>query len=377
MQLTRYDRASLKVRRDADGFLYSDSTVGRTGILVYRNLDGTERRELRLPEEAGSPKTLASMVGKPVILTHKGGMVNRDNAKGRVVGAMLSARQDGALTNSEIVLHDGEAIAKAERGEMMELSLGYRINLEQKSGFYSATKNKISDVREDESFEPFTHIQRDLQVNHVALVPRGRAGSVARLNLDGDEIYDNEDFKPMAKIKLANGVEVEVPEEVAQHVSTIQTRLDGATSELTTTKGTLIAVQGEVATLKNEVSGFDAKLTQARLDAAEELKASAQLKASIAHKVNDFEGKTDIELKKAFVTAVMPTVNMDSLEDGAIEGAFAYALAANPAPAGGTEQKKAPAGAKHVGGERHDAADAGDGSAAAAEAKMLAKLGLK
>lgn len=375
----RYDRAELKVRRDSDGFLYSQSTVGRTGILIYRNLDGTERRELRLPEEAGSAATLQSMIGKPVIMLHKGGMVNRDNAKGRVVGAMLTARQDGELTNSEIVVHDGEAIAKAERGEMAELSLGYRLELENKTGYYSAKKNKISDVREDESFEPFTHIQRNLRVNHVAMVPRGRAGSVARLNLDGDEIFDNEDSTPMAKIKLANGVEVEVAEEVAQHVNTLQTRFDGVNAELSTTKGTLIAVQGEVTTLKNEVAGFDSKLTQARLDAAEELKTSAALKASVAHKVSDVEGKSDVEIKKAFVTAVMPTVNFDGMDEGGINGAFTYALAANPAPAGDQHGSQKPNTQKHVGGgkENLDAADQGDGSAASGYSKMLAKLGIK
>lgn len=375
MPQIRYDRATLKSRRDPDGFLYSDSTVARTGILLYRNPDGSQRRELRLPEEAGNPATLQSMVGKPVIVTHTGGMVNKDNAKGRVVGAMLNARQDGQLTNSEIVIHDGEAIRDAEKGLFPEMSLGYKLDLENRSGYYHADRNEIRDTPGD-GFEPFDYIQRNLRVNHVALVRAGRAGSVARLNLDGDEIFDNEDYKPMAKITLANGQEVEVAEEVAQHVSTIQTRLDGVNAELSTTKGTLAAVQGEVTTLKAEVAGFPEKLTQARADAAEELTALDALRASVAHKVNETAGKSAVELKKAFIGAVMPAFAFDGLDDNAIEGAFAYALSANPASA--TPDKTPGKGNKdkHTGGERNDSKEDGNVSAASAYDKMVEKLGI-
>lgn len=377
MAQVRYDRALLRSRRDDDGFLYSDSTVARTGILLYRNADGSTRRELRLPEEAGSHATLQSMIGKPVIITHAGGMVNKDNAKTRVVGTMISARQDGQLTNSEIVVHDGEAIRDAEKGVYPELSLGYKLDLEKRSGYYHADRNEIRDTPA-EGFEPFDYIQRNLRVNHVALVRQARAGSVARLNLDGDEIFDNED-QQMPKIKLANGSEVEVTEEVAQHVNTLATRLDGVNAELSTTKGTLAAVQGEVSTLKQDAATFPEKLKQARLDAAEELKASETLRASVAHKVSDTAGKSDLEIKKAFIGAVMPAFAFDGLDDTAIDGAFAYALSANPASAAdkgkGSDNRN-----KHTGGgngqERGDSSDEGGASASTAYQKMVEKLGI-
>lgn len=372
----RYDRGELKARRDPDGFLYSDSTVARTGILLYRNDDGTVRRELRLPEEAGSSATLASMIGKPVIVLHKGGMVNKDNAKGRVVGAMLNARQDGKLTNAEIVVHDGEAIRDAEKKIYPELSLGYKLDLEKRAGYYHADRNEIRDTPA-EGFEPFDYIQRNLRVNHVALVRQARAGSVARLNLDGDEIFDNED-QNMPKIKLANGSEVEVTEEVAQHVNTLSTRLDGVNSELSASKGTLAAVQGELSTLKTEVAGFGEKLKQARIDAADELKASEALRASVAHKVEDTAGKSDLEIKKMFIGAVMPAFAFDGLDDIAIDGAFTYALSANPASA--SDKGKGPGNKdKHTGGkgEREDGKDdGGETSAASAYQKMRDKLGI-
>lgn len=376
MPALRYDRAALRSRRDADGFLYSDSTVARTGILQYRNADGSIRRELRLPEEAGSPATLQSMVGKPVIVLHAGGMVNKDNAKNRVVGAMLNARQDGQLTNAEIVVHDGQAIRDAEKGVYPELSLGYKLDLEKRSGYYHADRNEISD-KPGEGFEPFDYIQRNISVNHVALVRQARAGSVARLNFDGDEIFENEDKNSM-KIKI-NGVEVEVSEEVGQHVNTLQTRLDGVNAELSTTKGTLTAVQGEVTALKAEVSGFPAKLEQARTDAAEELTALDALRQSVAHKVTDTAGKSAVEIKRAFIAAVMPSVNLDGKDDLEVNGAFDYALAANPASA--SDKQRNDSKDRHIGGgkdkERTDHADDAANAADAGYAKMLANLGIK
>lgn len=374
----RYDRSEFKSHRDAStGFLYSDSVVARTGILLYRNPDGTARRELRLPAEAGSAAALTSMKGKPIVVTHKGGNVNKDNARGRVVGTMLSGRQDGPYTRSELVVMDGEAIKKAESGELAELSLGYKLRLDETPGYYHAGRNEI---RQDaaEGFEPFDAIQRDLEINHVAFVPRGRAGSVARLNLDGDEISDEEGSKPMPKITLGSGVQVEVSEEVAQHVGTLSTRLDGVNAELNTTKGTLAAVQAETVALKNEIAGHDDKIKQARADALDELRASDALRQSIAHKVKDTTNLDDVGMKKAFITAVMPTFKFDGLDDNGIGGAFAALLASNPASA--EDKNKSTANHdKHVGGDqsRKDAADeAGPKTAASAQAAYHKKLGI-
>lgn len=287
----RYDAAELKAREDSDGFLYDSPVVARTGILVYRNADGTIRRELRTREDAASPAFLESMVGKPIIITHKLGMVNQHSAKGNVVGTMLAARQDGHRTITDIVIHDGEAIKLARQNIARELSLGYRLELEKRAGYYNADSDEISDTPKP-GFEPFDAIQRSIRVNHLALVRRARAGDMARLNLDGDEIIINE--ANLMKIKLPNGVEVEVAEEVGAAYNDQATRLDGLNSELSTTKGTLIAVSAERDQLKVEVNGFEDKLKKSRMDAMEELKATDALIKSVAHKVTDVEDRKSV-----------------------------------------------------------------------------------
>ncbi|QAX92281.1 head maturation protease [Pantoea phage vB_PagM_LIET2] len=364
----RYDSAELKAREDSDGFLHDSPVVARTGIMVYRNADGTVRRELRTREDASSPGFLESMVGKPIIVTHKLGMVNQHSAKGNVVGTMLSARHDGDKTRAQIVIHDGEAIKMARQNIARELSLGYRLELENRAGYYNADSDEISDVAKP-GFEPFDVIQRSIRVNHLALVRRARAGEMARLNLDGDEITINE--ANLMKIKLPNGVEVEVTEEVGAAYNDQMTRLDGVSSELSTTKGTLIAVSAERDQLKVEVNGFEDKLKKSRMDAMDELKATDALIKSVAHKVTDTDGKSDVEIKSAFLKAVMPAINLDGMEDAAIDGAFAVALASHPATKDTNGQRKTATG------QRGDAAeDENDGKTASqiAQEKHRARL---
>lgn len=353
----RYDAAELKAREDGDGFLYDSPVVARTGIMVYRNADGTVRRELRTREDASQAAFLESMVGKPIIITHSVGMVSKHTAKGNVVGTMLASRQDGIRTISDIVIHDGEAIKLAKQGVARALSLGYRLELEKRAGYYNADSDEISDVPRP-GFEPFDAIQRNLRVNHLALVRRARAGDVARLNLDGDEII-NDLGENLMKIKLPNGVEVEVSEDVGNAYNEQSTRLDGVNAELSTTRGTLAAVTADRDQLKQDVANFDTRLKQARTDAAEELRQTDALVKSVAHKVTDVEGKSDVEIKSAFLKATMPALNLDGMDDSAIDGAFTVALASHPAQKENGQRKTAT-------GQRGDSADGeGDGKTAA------------
>lgn len=51
-----------------EGYLVDHPIVTRCGIFEYKNPDGTTRRELRLPEDVFSEKSLKSYKGKPIII---------------------------------------------------------------------------------------------------------------------------------------------------------------------------------------------------------------------------------------------------------------------------------------------------------------------
>lgn len=152
-----------------EGYLIDHPIVTSVGIFVYHNPDGSERRELRLPEEVFAAKSLASYKGKPVIITHEAGYVDTENVQEEHVGTILSeGYQDGNDVRAEIVIHDMDTVKNIG---LRELSCGYNLRLEETPGVWEG--------------QPYDAIQRDIEINHLALVEKARAGEQARLNIDG------------------------------------------------------------------------------------------------------------------------------------------------------------------------------------------------
>lgn len=151
-----------------EGYLVDHPVVTRCGIFEYAEPDGGIRHELRLPEEVFSEKSLASYEGKPIIISHDAGEIDRDNVHGEQIGTILSkGYRDGGNVRCKIVIHDTEALEKCG---LRELSLGYALDLDETPGMYKG--------------QPYDAVQRNIEVNHLALVREARAGGSARLNID-------------------------------------------------------------------------------------------------------------------------------------------------------------------------------------------------
>lgn len=182
-----------------EGYLIDNPILTRVGIFEYHNPDGTIRRELRLPEEVFAAESLASYKGKPVILTHEAGLVDVDNVQQEHIGTILSeGMQDGENVRAQIVIHDAESLDYGLR----ELSLGYTQTPDETPGVWNG--------------QPYDAIQRNIQINHLALVEKARAGEQARLNIDGEEQGGNQ----MSKARK-DGL---TPEEIARLVEEYKQR---------------------------------------------------------------------------------------------------------------------------------------------------------
>ena len=154
-----------------EGYLIDHPIVTSVGIFEYTNPDGSIRRELRLPEDVFAPESLASYKGKPIIITHDAGYVSKDNVEDETIGTILSAGyQDGDNVRAEIIIHNTDAM---KQSGLRELSLGYNLRLEETPGVWEG--------------QPYDAIQRDIVINHLALVGQARAGEQARLNIDARE----------------------------------------------------------------------------------------------------------------------------------------------------------------------------------------------
>lgn len=327
----RYDSLQLVAGAviDTDGFMRDSPIVARTGVYEYRNPDGTIRREYRPADEVFASDALNSFRGKPITVLHpKKGKITAANAFGTAIGSILS---DGYPKDEKYVACDIVIFAPDKIGKHRELSLGYRCDCEETPG-----------VSPDG--QAYDAIQRNIRINHLAVVPVARAGMKARLNCDGDEIIESEGTQNMSKFKI-DGVEHEVPEAVANYITALQSRADAAEAGLTATKETLAGVtasktelQTKLDAMTGERDGVQGKLDamtaerdslKSKVDAAEadkkaavdkavedtkkEVKERAELEADAKKAKCD---KTDGMDNKALKIAIIKAVRGDSLNFG-------------------------------------------------------------
>ena len=319
---------------DADGFLRDSPIVARTGIYIYQQPDGTIIREYRPPEEVFDTDSEASFVGKPIVVGHPAsGIVNSDTAQDLAIGTILSSGYQKDETNiaCDIVIHNPSAI-----GEKRGLSLGYRVDIEEAPGI--TPDGQQYDV-----------IQRNIRINHLAVVDRGRAGAKARLNLDGDEIIEGVETK--MKIKI-DSVDFEVDEKIANYVNSLQNKeenarvkLDTANTELKSVKeqntalkadaddkkAKLDAMTAERDGLKAKVDAADAEKEKVVKEAVEAVKADMQERAELEEtakiaKVEKTDGLTNAELKAGIVKAAFgEKFKLDGASDAYLDGAYSAA----------------------------------------------------
>ena len=288
-----------------EGYLIDNPILTRVGIFEYHNPDGTIRRELRLPEEVFAAESLASYKGKPVILTHEAGLVDVDNVQQEHIGTILSeGMQDGDNVRAQIVIHDAESLSYGLR----ELSLGYTQTPDETPGVWNG--------------QPYDAIQRNIQINHLALVEKARAGEQARLNIDGEEQGGNQMSKArkdgLTPEEIARLVE-EYKQRQAQRMQNSNPTADEGTNpeEQTTDEGEVDPVQE----VKDRRDRRDASGDCETMDIQKLLDFIAQLQAKI-----DFdeasaeeEAKTDSEGETAEANADEEEhqenpLNMDSID---------------------------------------------------------------
>lgn len=302
--------------RLANGWLRVDGRLTRTGIFLYRKADGSIRRELRTDAEVFAPEAINSFGLVPVTDEHPPAFLDASNTKDHARGSIgESPRRDGKFIAAPLLVTDAELIAKLEDGTARELSCGYTCDLEETPG-----------VTPDG--HRYDAIQRNIRGNHVAIVPRGRAGPEARVRMDGadlpvlrieTETEDGDDAtrgaphnhkeRHVKKTIKIDGVSYEVEAEGDAVVQAFAKNEQRHADELAALKAKIDAADGEKAKL------------QAKIDAqAEELKAkAAELEALPAKLQAKAKARADLETKAARVLG--PKFAMDKLDDKAIRSA--------------------------------------------------------
>lgn len=178
MSLYICDRASYRITHREytdEGFLRVPGNVARIGIQDYLarelKLLGDPNRVVKVyrpPNEVFTPDSLSSYDAVDVTVNHPDGLVNSTNYKKVTVGVVRGiGRQNGDYVQCDLIIKDKSAIDAINSGKC-ELSAGY-------TSIYDNSPGVTPDG------EPYEFIQRNIRINHVALVDRARAGSGARV----------------------------------------------------------------------------------------------------------------------------------------------------------------------------------------------------
>ena len=308
----RYDYSQITAHFDDDGFLHDSPVVGRIGIQEYRNLDGSIRRELRLPEEVFNADSLASFVGKPITVDHpKSGKVDAKNAHRLTVGTMLAqGKQDGDTVRADVVIHSPDAI-----GDRRQLSLGYTATLDETPGEWNGQR--------------YDAIQRNIKINHLSVVQSARAGAVARLNLDGNEevFFNQQEQQTMTvKVKLDNGLEYDAAPEVSRELDKLRADAVEKTAQIKTVSDELSKAQAKADALQSQVDGFAVKLDEAKQEGKQSAVARLSLEKTAEGFKVDCADKTDREVKEAVIKSVRADANLEGKPDAYIDAAYDMAV---------------------------------------------------
>lgn len=286
-----------KVKRTPQGGIEAPARLTRSGVFVYTNPDGSERREYRPPEEVFSERSLATLANAPVTNLHPSGMVSSSNYRDLSVGHLSGeARQDGEYLEGNLVIQDEHTISLVEQGERGEVSLGYTCAYDPSPG-------------KTPSGERYDGVQRDITYNHVALVQRGRAGRKVALRLDAEGNQRN-----MNKIEMIDGVEYEFGSDAHSKAKSdqAQARKDAADR--------LSQLEAERDQLRAELDGH-----AARFDAAvQERVALVEMAKSRGVEVNAEDSNADV--RKAVLTKLSPSLRLDGKDEAYVEAALDFAL---------------------------------------------------
>jgi len=288
-------------------------------------------------------------MGKPVTVGHPG-LVRADNiASIKPIGTVLSpGKQDGDQIRADLVIYNLDT-------KNRELSCGYNLDVDETPGEWEGQK--------------YDAIQRNIRYNHVAVVPRARAGPYARLNMDGDQYYFDEEDKKTMKIRL-DGIEYEAAPEVINALDKANKRADEAESKENETKKQLDAVTAEKDGLQAKVDSHAAEIEKTRKDAADILVTAVKSRVELLKTADDFHvDKADEMADKEIKVAVIKSVRGDSFDltdksDAYIDAAFDLAKADKRSDAMADQRQKL----KQLPGSRNDE---NDGSSAGARQRMI------
>lgn len=321
------DRAQIGgMKVTQDGYLVGDVRCSRTGIQQYLGVElGLPTSDVinvyRPESEVFSKDSLASYANKPISDDHPVEMITSDNwakyGKGDIGSDIV---RDGEFVSVSYKIMDGDTIAKVKAGKA-EVSMGYMAEIDFQDG-----------VTPDG--QAYQAIQKNIRINHLAIVDRGRAGS--ECGFSDNAIVNNWGTSPITKVGdnqvtlktlIVDGLTVETTDTGAVAVQKLADDKNTVVRQLADAKAAhetaINAKDAELATKDAEIDALKAaKLSDAEIDAKVQARSDLLSKAHMVAKDADFTGLSDAEIKKSAVVAVLGDAAIADKAEAYIDARF-------------------------------------------------------
>lgn len=319
-------------RRREDGYLVADARIARTGIQTYLGIEvGKSDMSLvkvyRPGTEVFADETMKSAAHRPVTNDHPSAPVSSKNWKEHAVGQTGDeVSGEGIFIRVPLMVSDETAINDIEAGKQ-ELSAGYTCDLDFTAGTTPTG-------------EAYDAIQKNIRINHVAIVQRGRAGPQVRI---GDGAYawgiapitSDEEMKGNRSMTTrtitVDGLSVELADKDAQIVQRTIDKLTAQVADIEALKTkteadllkTVAAKDAEIAKKDAEIDDLKGKvLDTAALDKRVQDRADLITTAKAIARDVKTEGLTDSAIRKAVVAAKLGDEAVKDKADAYIDARF-------------------------------------------------------
>ena len=295
-----------------NGFLRVTGKAARTGVYQYlaSELGLTDRAPntivnvYRPADEVFNADSLATYSNVDVTNDHPSAMVDAKTYKSTSVGHVIGATQNGDFVDVELIIKDAQAISDVESGKS-QLSPGY-------------TAVYVAELGTTDTGESYEFKQTGIDVNHVAIVKRGRGGAQVRID-------DNQGVTPMIKVILDSGRSIDVADEAV--AALVTDSIERLTQRVTDAEAKADKAEAEKDMKQEELEAEKAKSNDSAI--SERVQAIATMQDN-ARKIAGDEFNCDsvniLDIQRAALTAKRPTTDWATKSETYVQVAYDAAL---------------------------------------------------
>lgn len=320
MKCTVFDRVGQRITHREytdEGFLKVPGRVARTGIQEYLarelGLDGDPNRVVRVyrPEdEVFNDASLGTYDGATVTNDHPKELVTSKNYKAVSVGEVRgSGRRDGDFVVCDLIIKDQKTIDDINAGKC-ELSAGY-------------TAEYVHGPGTTADGQDYEYTQRNIIINHQAVVTKARAGGIAR-------VFDHNPGGNTMPVLITtdSGRSVDVADPA--NAQLVADSFDRLLKRATDAEAKVGQAQADADKAQAAADSANEKLEEARKASGDEAIA-ARVKAisatqALARKVAGDGFTCDsldvVEIKRAALALALPKRDWSDKSAGYVEAAF-------------------------------------------------------